>query len=83
MSEDGTVALSVRDEGIGIPRDAVERIGKEAGFRTDVSKGQAGGIGLGMVYTTRVIEGHGGQMEIDSELGKGSTFTAILPKLQE
>jgi signal transduction histidine kinase len=80
--EDGTVALSVQDEGIGIPPDAIERIGREPGFRTDVSKSQAGGIGLGMVYTRRVIEAHGGQMEIESELGKGSTFTAILPKEQ-
>ena len=80
--EDGTVALSVQDEGIGIPPDAIERIGREPGFRTDVSKSQAGGIGLGMVYTRRVIEAHGGQMEIKSELGKGSTFTAILPKEQ-
>ncbi len=81
-SENGMVALSVQDNGIGIPADAIERIGREAGFRTDVSKHQAGGIGLGMVYTRRVIEAHGGQMEIKSELGKGSTFIAILPKQQ-
>jgi len=81
-SENGTVALSVQDEGIGIPEDAIPRIGREPGFRTDVSKGQAGGIGLGMVYTRRVIEAHGGQMEIESELGKGSTFTVILPAIQ-
>ncbi len=81
-SEDGMVALSVEDEGIGIPADAIERIGREPGFRTSVSMSQAGGIGLGMVYTRRVIEAHGGQMEIESELGKGSIFTAILPKQQ-
>jgi signal transduction histidine kinase len=83
VDENGTISLSVRDEGIGIPPDAIERIGKEAGFRTDISKGQAGGIGLGMVYTRRVIEGHGGQMLIESELGEGSVFTAILPKRQD
>lgn len=83
VDENGTISLSVRDEGIGIPPDAIERIGKEAGFRTDISKGQAGGIGLGMVYTRRVIEGHGGQMLIESELGEGSVFTAILPKSQD
>lgn len=81
-AEDGTVALSVQDEGIGIPPDAIERIGREPGFRTDISKSQAGGIGLGMVYTRRVIDAHGGQMEITSELDKGSTFTAILPREQ-
>jgi len=77
--ENATIALSVKDEGIGIPKDAIHKIGNEAGFRTDVSKRQAGGIGLGMIYTRRVIEAHGGQMKIESKLGKGSKFTAILP----
>ncbi|NSW56478.1 MAG: PAS domain-containing protein [Armatimonadetes bacterium] len=71
--------LEVRDQGIGIPPDALEKIGREAGFRTDISKKQAGGIGLGMVYVRRVIETHGGEMQIESELGVGSTFRAILP----
>ncbi len=76
------VVLEVQDEGIGIPEEAIEKIGREAGFRTDVSKSQAGGIGLGMVYTRRVTEAHGGRMEIESELGKGSIFRSILPKEQ-
>ena len=76
------VSLEVEDEGIGIPQDALEKIGKEAGFRTDVSKNQAGGIGLGMVYTRRVTEAHGGRMEIESELDRGSIFRSILPKEQ-
>ncbi|MFW6156897.1 MAG: ATP-binding protein, partial [Armatimonadota bacterium] len=59
------------------------KIGKEAGFRTDLSKDQAGGIGLGMVYTRRVTEAHGGRMEIDSTVGEGSTFRSIIPKRQE
>lgn len=76
------VAIEVQDEGIGIPADAVDRIGKEPGFRTELSKSQAGGIGLGMVYTRRVTEAHGGRIEIASEVGKGSTFCSILPKRQ-
>lgn len=81
--EDGDNAvISVTDQGIGIPPDAIEKIGKEAGFRTDLSKKQAGGIGLGMVYTRRVTEAHGGRMEIESTVGEGSTFRAIIPKTQ-
>lgn len=81
--EDGENAvISVTDQGIGIPPDAIDKIGREPGFRTDLSKKQAGGIGLGMVYTRRVIEAHGGRMEIESTVGKGSTFRAILPKAQ-
>jgi signal transduction histidine kinase len=77
--DDNTVEIAVTDQGVGIPEDAIDRIGREAGFRTEVSRDKAGGIGLGMVYTRRVIEGHGGKMEIESELGEGSTFRAILP----
>jgi len=80
--QDGKVAMEVRDEGIGIPPEDIERIGKEPGFRTTTSKNQAGGIGLGMVYVRRVTEAHGGQMEIESELGKGSVFRSVLPKHQ-
>ncbi len=76
------VALEVEDQGIGIPPDALEKIGREAGFRTEVSKKQAGGIGLGMVYTRRVTEAHGGRMEIESELGKGSIFRSVIPITQ-
>ncbi|MGC9319418.1 MAG: ATP-binding protein [Armatimonadota bacterium] len=79
-TDDGMVVIEVTDEGIGIPPEAVDKIGKEAGFRTDLSKKQAGGIGLGMVYTRRVTEAHGGYMEIESEVGEGSTFRSILPK---
>jgi len=80
--DDDHVAIEVTDQGIGIPPDALEKIGKEAGFRTDLSKKQAGGIGLGMVYTRRVTEAHGGRMEIESTVGEGSTFRSIIPKRQ-
>ncbi|MFW5867737.1 MAG: ATP-binding protein [Armatimonadota bacterium] len=82
-TEEDMVAIEVSDEGIGIPEEDVIKIGKEAGFRTDLSKDQAGGIGLGMVYTRRVTEAHGGRMEIDSTVGEGSTFRSIIPKRQE
>ncbi len=76
------VAIEVTDQGIGIPPDALGKIGKEVGFRTDLSKTQAGGIALGMVYTRRVTEAHGGHMEIESEVQVGSTFRSIIPKQQ-
>ena len=80
--EDDMVAIEVSDQGIGIPPEDVAKIGKEAGFRTDLSKDQAGGIGLGMVYTRRVTEAHGGRMEIESTVGHGSTFRSVIPKHQ-
>jgi signal transduction histidine kinase len=82
-TDDDMVAIEVKDQGIGIQPEDVVKIGKEAGFRTDLSKDQAGGIGLGMVYTRRVTEAHGGRMEIESEVGEGSTFRSVIPKRQE
>ena len=79
---DDMVAIEVQDQGIGIPPEDVAKIGREAGFRTDLSKSQAGGIGLGMVYTRRVSEAHGGRMEIESTIGEGSTFRSLLPLRQ-
>jgi len=76
------VVIEVQDEGIGIAQADIDRIGKEPGFRTDASKGQAGGIGLGMVYVRRVTEAHGGRMEIESKLDEGSIFRSILPQHQ-
>ena len=67
---------------IGIPPEAIEKIGNEAGFRTELSKKQAGGIGLGMVYTRRVTEAHHGEMQIESEVGKGSIFRSLIPTAQ-
>jgi len=81
-SEPGLVALEVEDRGIGIPPEALEKIGNEAGFRTELSKKQAGGIGLGMVYTRRVTEAHHGEMQIESEVGKGSIFRSLIPTAQ-
>ncbi len=81
-AEPGLVALEVEDRGIGIPPEAIEKIGNEAGFRTELSKKQAGGIGLGMVYTRRVTEAHNGEMQIESEVGKGSIFRSLIPTAQ-
>jgi len=80
--EPGMVTLEVQDQGIGIPEESIAKIGNEAGYRTELSKKQAGGIGLGMVYTRRVTQAHGGHMEIESKVGKGSIFRTIIPIMQ-
>jgi PAS domain S-box-containing protein len=70
------VALSFADTGVGIPE---ENLGKifEPLFTT-----KAKGIGLGLAVTKTLVEGHGGTIEVQSELGKGSTFTVQLPILE-
>ncbi|MCG8459514.1 MAG: ATP-binding protein, partial [Holophagales bacterium] len=75
----GEVVLEVRDGGIGIPENALERI-FERFYRVD--KGRAreqGGTGLGLAIAKHTVRAHGGRIEVESTLGKGSTFRAHLP----
>jgi PAS domain S-box-containing protein len=69
----GWVAVSFADTGVGILE---ENLGKlfEPLFTT-----KAKGIGLGLAVTRTLVEGHGGTIEVQSEVGKGSTFTVRLP----
>ena len=79
---DGKVEVAVRDTGIGIaPEDhaAVFEEFKQVG--RDYTK-KAEGTGLGLTLTKRFVELHGGEIRLDSALGKGSTFTITLPVRQ-
>jgi signal transduction histidine kinase len=67
------VAVSFADTGVGIPEENLGRL-FEPLFTT-----KAKGIGLGMAVTKTLVEGHGGTIEVESEVGKGSTFTVKLP----
>jgi two-component system phosphate regulon sensor histidine kinase PhoR len=73
------VLLEVRDTGIGIPPESLPRI-FERFYRVD--KGRAreeGGTGLGLAIVKHVAQAHGGQVEVDSRLGRGTTFRVRLP----
>jgi signal transduction histidine kinase len=69
--------LTVRDEGIGIAADALDRIFRP--FERAVSVETHSGLGLGLYIARSVVEMHGGTIRVDSELGLGSTFTVELP----
>jgi signal transduction histidine kinase len=76
---DGGVQIAVSDTGIGIAPEDQEAIFEE--FR-QVGRDHAGkreGTGLGLALAKRFIELHGGKIWVQSELGKGSTFTFTLP----
>lgn len=76
---DGEVVLTVADEGIGISADDVAQLGTEF-FRSSNPEAVAQpGTGLGLAIVRRIIDRHGGRLEIASELGRGSTFRAVLP----
>ena len=75
----GYVRISVRDEGIGIDRQQLSKIGQNF-VQADGSETRAyGGLGLGLAYVRRIAEGHGGRLEVESEPEKGSCFTLVFP----
>ena len=73
--DDRFAAVEVADTGRGIPADQIERV-FDPGFTT---KGVGVGVGLGLSISYRIIEDHGGMIEVQSEVGKGTTFTCRLP----
>jgi len=75
-SQDKMVAIIIRDNGVGMSRDVLGKIGTP--FFTTKESGN--GIGLSICYN--IIEGHGGRIEVDSEVGKGSIFSVILPGVE-
>jgi signal transduction histidine kinase len=66
----------IRDTGIGIPEDKIEKIFEEF---YQVDGGKHGGTGLGLAITKRLVEEHGGKIWVESQLGKGSAFYFTLP----
>ena len=72
------VRVSVIDQGPGVPADERELI-FERYQRARRDRGDRRGIGLGLMIVRRIVEGHGGTVGVDSEVGKGSTFWFELP----
>lgn len=79
-TRDGQIIVSVSDEGIGIAQEDQQRI-FEPFFRTTSSQQGYPGIGLGLSSARRLVEAHEGRVEVQSEVGKGTTFHVILPLL--
>lgn len=75
---DAQVQISVADRGIGIAPDQQGRL-FEKFYRADSSSNAARGTGLGLAICRLIVEGHGGRIWVESEPGKGSTFTVCLP----
>jgi two-component system phosphate regulon sensor histidine kinase PhoR len=78
VGKDG-VAVSVVDQGEGIPREHLPRL-TERFYRVDAARSrELGGTGLGLAIVKHIVNRHRGQLEIESESGSGSTFTVYLP----
>jgi two-component system phosphate regulon sensor histidine kinase PhoR len=71
--------VSVRDNGPGIPPDSVDRV-FERFYRVDKARSrEQGGTGLGLSIVKHIVQSHGGEVWVESELGKGTTFFFTLP----
>ena len=77
-----SVLLGVRDEGTGIPPAEQRRIFQKFVRGADATRSGVRGVGLGLALVTRIVEAHGGSVRVESEPGRGSTFTLILPCLE-
>ncbi len=75
MHDEDHVAIGVSDSGCGISEENLAKI-RDPFFTT---KDVGSGTGLGLSIVEEIVRGHGGVLEIESEEGKGSTFTVILP----
>jgi two-component system phosphate regulon sensor histidine kinase PhoR len=74
--------FSVSDQGMGIPREHLSRI-TERFYRVDLAQARVrGGTGLGLAIVTHVLKRHNTELEVTSELGRGSTFFCVFPKSQ-
>lgn len=69
--------LAIRDGGLGISAGDQKRIFQV--FERAVSKDEVSGLGLGLYIARRIVEAHGGTIRVESEIGKGATFTVELP----
>jgi len=77
------VSIAVTDRGEGIPAHHIPRL-TERFYRVDTARSrELGGTGLGLAIVKHVLNRHRGELEVESKLGEGSTFTVWLPAVEE
>jgi signal transduction histidine kinase len=72
------ILVEVRDQGIGIPKEDVDKL-FNAYYRAERDRQKYPGIGLGLTVCKQIIEAHKGRIWVESESGRGSAFKFILP----
>jgi two-component system phosphate regulon sensor histidine kinase PhoR len=81
-AEEGKLQLWVRDDGPGIPPDARDRV-FERFYRVDRARSrETGGTGLGLAIVKHIVQAHGGEVWVKSELGQGATFFFTLAQAE-
>jgi signal transduction histidine kinase len=79
IRDEATVMVTFKDTGIGMSQEAVSQV-FDRFYRVDTSR-KRDGTGLGLSIVKQIIDLHGGEIRVDSEVGKGTTFTIILPNI--
>ena len=79
ISGQNSVQIVIKDNGIGIPEEALSRV-FERFYRVDSAHSRkTGGSGLGLAISKQIVDAHGGTMALESSLGRGTTVTVSLP----
>lgn len=79
-AKDKSVQIVIRDEGVGIPKDSLEKLFKKFSRIENSLSVKVGGTGLGLYWAKEIIELHGGSIHVESEVDKGTTFIITLPR---
>jgi hypothetical protein len=76
----GSVVLSIRDHGIGIPAEEIDHLFERFYRASNAVDQQIQGTGLGLAIVAKVVEIHGAKIEVNSELGDGTSITVEFPE---
>ncbi|MDP2941540.1 MAG: sensor histidine kinase, partial [Candidatus Omnitrophota bacterium] len=81
VSDNGnSILIQIKDTGIGIPKSELSRIFEEFYRASNAKQVERDGTGLGLSIAKQIVQRHNGKIWAESEEGKGSTFSIILPK---
>ena len=79
LAEETFVRIDVEDSGVGIPPDKLDKVFERFYQVDNTSTREYGGTGLGLSIVKSFVEAHNGEIRATSTVGKGSTFTVLLP----
>lgn len=77
INKNGDLILSVKDNGIGIPKEDLKKLFKR--FSQGTSQKRSAGTGLGLYLSRQIVEAHSGKIWVESEVSKGSVFSILIP----
>ena len=82
-SSEEAVTIRVQDHGLGIPREQHKKVFERFYRAAGLSYETIPGLGMGLYIVAEIVKGHGGIITVESDVGKGSTFTVTLPRRRD